>query len=86
VDALFQNLAIAKKRSSVLADLGLERMSYFLTTIHRQENVDDKIRLGGIVNGLKMVREKYGQSIIYPVHPRTRKALENFGLNTDGLR
>jgi len=33
-----------------------------------------------------MIHEKYGQSIIYPVHPRTRKALENFGLNTEGLR
>jgi len=66
--------------------MGLERMSYFLTTVHRQENVDDEIRLGGIINGLKMVHEKYSQSIICPVHPRTRKALENFGLNTEGLR
>jgi UDP-N-acetylglucosamine 2-epimerase (non-hydrolysing) len=85
VDAVFQNLEFAEKHSLVLANLGLNRGSYFLATVHRQENVDDEMRLRGIIDGLKMVHKEYGQSIIYPVHPRTRKALEDFGLKTEGL-
>ena len=85
VDAVFQNLEFAEEHSLVLANLSLNRGSYFLATVHRQENVDDEMRLRGIIDGLKMVHKEYGQSIIYPIHPRTRRALQNFGLKTEGL-
>jgi len=42
VDAVYQNLEIAKKKVSVLKDLGLKPEGYFLVTAHRQENVDVK--------------------------------------------
>jgi len=44
VDAVFENLEISKKRRNVLNDLELEEDNYFLVTVHRQENVDDKER------------------------------------------
>ena len=39
VDAVYQNLDIAKKKANVLKDLDLEPRKYFLVTAHRQENV-----------------------------------------------
>jgi UDP-N-acetylglucosamine 2-epimerase (non-hydrolysing) len=44
VDALFQNLEIAKKQGDVLGESGLSPQKYFLVTAHRAENVDEKDR------------------------------------------
>lgn len=73
VDATLQNLEIAKKESKILQDLP---ESYLLLTLHRTENVDDRKRLEGIVNALVQIDEE----IVFPIHPRTKKMLENFGL------
>ena len=48
--------------------------------LHRQENVDDKERLKGILDGLELVYRKFNFSIIYPIHPRTMKRIKEFGL------
>ena len=46
---------------------------YMLLTLHRAETVDDKVKLGEVMEALD------GQGkIIWPVHPRTRKRLEEF--------
>ncbi len=49
VDAVAQNLELAKSKTKVLGDLGLESGEFILATSHRQENVDDKARFSGIV-------------------------------------
>lgn len=79
VDAVRENLKIAKD-SPVLEKLRLRPRSYLLVTLHRQENVDDKARLGEIVEGLGEVAAEHGMPLIFPVHPRTRKMMEAFGL------
>jgi len=69
----------ARRESRVLERLGLKPESYILVTIHRAENTDDPSRLRSIVKGLCEV----GKSIlpvVFPVHPRTRKALERHRL------
>ncbi len=80
VDAVHQNLEIAKKCPQILEKLNIEPNRYFLLTSHRQENVDDKTRLEGILNGLEFIYERWNLPIIYPIHPRTKKRLEEFGL------
>ncbi len=55
--------------------LGLEPGSYLLATIHRAENTDNPSRLQGI---FKAFAEITGR-IVLPLHPRTRKVLENSG-------
>jgi len=57
-------------------NIKVERGRYSVVTIHREENVESKERLTSIVSGLIKSKEK----IIFPVHPRTRKKLEKFGL------
>ena len=85
VDSVYQNLEIAKRKVNVLADLGLKPKEYFLVTAHRQENVDSRSRLGEIIKGLELVRREFELPVIFPMHPRTRKMMEEFGFDLDGI-
>jgi UDP-N-acetylglucosamine 2-epimerase (non-hydrolysing) len=85
VDAVFQNLEIAKDRNNALNDLHLEPRNYFLVTAHRQENVDVKERFEGIIKGLELVAKEFGLPVVYPIHPRARKMMNHFGLKTNGI-
>lgn len=71
VDATLQNYEIAKKKSRILEELGVEKKDYILVTAHRAENVDEKERLQGIVDGLLLLKQYFKKEIIFPIHPRT---------------
>ncbi len=47
-----------------------------VVTIHRQENVDHEKRLRELIVALSEI----GGKVIFPIHPRTRKRIEEFGL------
>jgi UDP-GlcNAc3NAcA epimerase len=55
--------------------------SFVLCTVHRQENTDDPIRLKSIVNALNKINKE--KRVILPLHPRTRKILNETGLTLD---
>jgi UDP-N-acetylglucosamine 2-epimerase (non-hydrolysing) len=76
VDSVYQNLEIARKKVSALDDLGLSSRGYFLATLHRAENVDDKFRLKEILQGLKRIAKDFSLPVVFPVHPRTRKMVQ----------
>lgn len=48
-----------------------------LVTLHRQENVDDKERLTQLIKALSKIKGR----IIFPIHPRTKKRIEEFKLS-----
>ncbi|MEE1134804.1 MAG: UDP-N-acetylglucosamine 2-epimerase (non-hydrolyzing) [Methanobrevibacter sp.] len=81
VDACFRHLEIARKKGfeeESLASLDIENMDNILTlTMHRAENVDVKERVINIIEALKELDQ---MNIIFPIHPRTKNTLENFGL------
>lgn len=85
VDAVRQNLAIAQSKTQILNQLNLEAGRFMLATSHRQENVDDKHRFMGIMMGLQLVQRHFKMSLIYPIHPRAKKQLEKFGIDTTGV-
>jgi len=64
----------ARRRGDVLARLGLREQGYLLATVHRAENTDDVARLKQILTALEAV----GEPVLFPLHPRTRKALRAF--------
>jgi len=76
VDILRDSIKLAEERSKVLDKLELEPEGYLLATIHRAENTDTKQRLTNIVKALTKLKEV----IVFPAHPRTRKALREFNL------
>jgi UDP-GlcNAc3NAcA epimerase len=75
-DALAFAVERAKTGSSVLARLGVCERGYLLVTVHRAENTDDALRLGNILQALNALEEP----VLFPVHPRTRKAIAALGL------
>ncbi|MCD6232863.1 UDP-N-acetylglucosamine 2-epimerase (non-hydrolyzing) [bacterium] len=81
VDAVYQNLKLAKKKSKILDKLKLKKENYFLVTVHRQENVDKKERLEEILESLGLIYAKFNLPVIYPIHPRTRKMIARFDLS-----
>jgi UDP-N-acetylglucosamine 2-epimerase (non-hydrolysing) len=85
VDAVYQNLGIAQKKSNVLKELDLEPQAYFLVTAHRQENVDNRTRLKEILKGLEEVQREFSLPVVFPVHPRTEKRIKELGIGVDGL-
>ncbi len=85
VDAVYQNLDISYEKGNILNTLNLQPKRYFLVTIHRQENVDDFSRFGSILNGLDQLVSIYQIPVIYPVHPRARKMIQEFHLTPKNL-
>lgn len=85
VDAVYQNLEIANRKVDILKKFNLKPKDYFLVTTHRQENVDIKERLKGIIEGLELLYERFSISIIFPVHPRTKNKIREFNLTMSGI-
>lgn len=69
---------ISLRRSNILQDLALKPKGYFLATIHRAENTDDRDRLTAIVKCLELVGREV--PIVLPLHPRTKAALTRHNL------
>jgi UDP-GlcNAc3NAcA epimerase len=70
-DALLYNITSARKRSTILSSLGLEKGTYALATVHRAANTDDPVRMAAILNALGSLSTR----VIFPVHPRTRRMI-----------
>ena len=77
IDTLFRNLDRARD-SRILERLKLEPGQFCAMTLHRPSNVDDKETLSGILDALDNICERL--PVVFPVHPRTRDRLEQFGL------
>lgn len=73
LDAFRANRQLAASKSELIGHLQLEPKSYVLLTIHRAANTDNPDRLCNIVNSINAT----GDLVVFPIHPRTRKALEN---------
>jgi UDP-N-acetylglucosamine 2-epimerase len=65
----------ARERSTILYDQKLSGSDYVLVTIHRAENTDDPARLRRIIEALRQLETV----VVFPVHPRTRKAISLLG-------
>ena len=76
IDSLVEHLKIAEG-SRVREDLGVVDGEYAVLTLHRPSNVDDKQVFSGILDALLAVAKRL--PIIFPVHPRTRAKIEEFG-------
>ena len=82
IDTLLANLEKLRK-PAVFDDLGLQAGSYFVMTLHRPANVDEQKKLRELVDNIAAGTE--GEKIIFPVHPRTKKILDELGIAFDNL-
>lgn len=79
IDSLEQQLKAAQN-STIIEDLKLQKKNYLALTLHRPANVDDKERLEKIINLLNELAQT--MPIVFPCHPRTKKNIEQFGINS----
>ena len=71
---------------SILNELNLKAQQYFLVTMHREENVDIKERLTGVVKALNSLLAEFDVPIIVSTHPRTKKRMAEFGIQTENSK
>jgi UDP-N-acetylglucosamine 2-epimerase (non-hydrolysing) len=67
--------------SKVLQDNELEVSEYFIVSLHRQENVDDPVRLKMLIDSLEAIADKYQMPILVSTHPRTKAKLKSANLS-----
>jgi UDP-GlcNAc3NAcA epimerase len=82
-DATLMLTELALRDSTITDRLGLSPGGFALATVHRPSAVDDPQALMQTMAYLK--REAGSRPMVLPAHPRTRKALERWGVATDGL-
>ena len=82
IDTLYKQLPKLRK-PDVWDKLKLSQGEFFVMTLHRPSNVDDEKQLTDLIKTI--VEESKGKPIIFPVHPRTKKLLQNLDLNFDNL-
>ena len=70
--------ALVEPFGGALSEFGLKAHTYALVTIHRAENTDDIARLQIIADALCQFSSEI--PLVWPVHPRTRNALDRAGL------
>ena len=75
VDALQENIEIAERNTKIMDELGIKPQDYYLATLHRAENTDDKNKLKSIVDAFCGF-----ENLIFACHPRTEKYLKLDGL------
>jgi UDP-GlcNAc3NAcA epimerase len=76
--ALFYS-TFSAERSTIIKDLGLDKDSFVLCTIHRAENTDNLKRLKNIFEALAEVGKDL--QVVLPLHPRTQKILTKLKLD-----
>ena len=76
-DALLNNMKFAEE-SDVLEKHNLQKKDYFLITIHRASNTDNKKNLSNILEAFSAIDGR----IIFPAHPRTVKFIKRYGLTS----
>lgn len=77
IDTLLRHKEKAIK-SKILSELKLIKKGYAVLTLHRPSNVDSKKSLIHVLDILENLQKDI--KIVFPIHPRTLKNLENFNL------
>ncbi|MCY7410668.1 MAG: UDP-N-acetylglucosamine 2-epimerase (non-hydrolyzing) [Chitinophagales bacterium] len=66
-------------QSPIMQTLGVNEKDYVLMTMHRPSNVDDAAQLKKVIETMQLIAAQL--KIVFPIHPRTKKNIEHFGLN-----
>lgn len=77
IDSLIENLPMSRK-SNILSRLGLKSGGFVFVTLHRPSNVDGKESLTAIMAEVEHLAARL--PVVFPIHPRTRKMLGEFGI------
>lgn len=71
--------------SSIMQSLNLKKDTYFLISIHREENVDNPKNIKAILKALELIANKYGYPLVISTHPRTQRRINELKLSRNDL-
>jgi UDP-GlcNAc3NAcA epimerase len=74
---IIDNIKVISKHSKILDILSLKSRSYLLLTMHRAENTSSR---DYFIQLLKAFESLIDNTIVFPIHPRTKKMFKTFGL------
>jgi UDP-N-acetylglucosamine 2-epimerase (non-hydrolysing) len=83
IDTLLKHRAKAEALD-VIRHMELEAHNFALVTLHRPSNVDHPDVLGDILEALRLISRT--MPVVLPIHPRTRRRVDEFGLSAAGIR
>lgn len=63
--------------SDILEVLGLYEGRYFVVSAHREETVDNPVRLRALVEALDAIADRWGLPVVVSMHPRTRNRMRD---------
>ena len=83
IDSIVARLSQNSEGEETILDrLGLKEKGFLFVTLHRPSNVDDRETLDVIVRELSAIAETW--PVVFPIHPRTLKRMEEFGFSFTG--
>jgi len=71
-------------KKSLFQKLSVQPRSFYLATVHRAENTDDRCRLTNILQALDAIATP-DCPLILPLHPRTAACIKNYGLILENI-
>ena len=71
------------QQPEVWSEIGLEKGKYIVMTLHRPANVDQEEKLKELIQ--EIIDHSGGLPLVFPVHPRTKKMLQNLGIAHERL-
>jgi len=74
---IIDNTKVISKKSKILDILSLKSRSYLLLTMHRAENTSSR---DNFIQLLKTFESLIDYTIVFPIHPRTKKMFKTYGL------
>ncbi len=83
VDASLHYAKIAYEKSDIAERLKIMNRPYALLTMHRPSNVDDPERLRAMIQSIATASRQHGLIVVFPVHPRTKRALVQHGIRLE---
>ncbi len=78
IDSLEANYDLIEQ-SAITKKMGLKPSGYIVATFHRPTNVDDPETLKELIDTLSRLAKE--RNLVFPVHPRTHKNMERYGLS-----
>jgi len=76
-DVLLNYLRFVDEKSNIIKKLDISPKNYIVLTLHRKKNTEHIDRTASIIKALLSLKEF---NFVFPIHPRTRMALQKFGL------
>lgn len=66
--------------SNILDKYDLKEKGYIVWSVHREDNVDNPVNFNKMIDSLQNIEKTYKKKIVFGVHPRTRKRLNDLNI------